>query len=71
MKHVFLALLWLSSNIAIAQSSDHKAIRYIMAEQENAWNRGDLEGFMEGYWKSQPKIYWLQRLDPWVAKHAG
>lgn len=23
-----------------------------MEDQETAWNRGDLEGFMQGYWKS-------------------
>lgn len=27
-------------------------IEALMLEQETAWNRGDLEGFMEHYWKS-------------------
>lgn len=27
-------------------------IHSIMTAQEEAWNRGDLEAFMEGYWKS-------------------
>ncbi|WP_458628609.1 YybH family protein [Winogradskyella sp. PC D3.3] len=27
-------------------------IRLVMAEQEIAWNNHDLEGFMQGYWKS-------------------
>ncbi|HLP92538.1 MAG TPA: nuclear transport factor 2 family protein [Saprospiraceae bacterium] len=35
-----------------AQSKDEKEIRQIMAAQELAWNRFDLEGFMEGYWNS-------------------
>jgi len=29
-----------------------EAIQQVMDEQEAAWNRGDLEGFMQGYWKS-------------------
>lgn len=28
------------------------AIRKVMDDQQAAWNRGDLEGFMAGYWKS-------------------
>lgn len=28
------------------------AIRDVLDQQVAAWNRGDLEGFMEGYWKS-------------------
>ena len=28
------------------------AIRAVMREQEKAWNAGDLEGFMAGYWRS-------------------
>lgn len=33
-------------------NADEKKIRQIMAEQERAWNRGDLAGFMHGYWNS-------------------
>ena len=28
------------------------AIRAVLAAQDEAWNRGDLEGFMKTYWKS-------------------
>lgn len=28
-------------------------IRLVMEKQEIAWNQHDLEGFMEGYWKSE------------------
>ncbi|HUF09166.1 MAG TPA: class D beta-lactamase [Rhodothermales bacterium] len=27
-------------------------VRRVLGEQEAAWNRGDIEAFMEGYWKS-------------------
>jgi ketosteroid isomerase-like protein len=35
-----------------AQSKAETNIRQIMAAQEKAWNAGQLEAFMDGYWKS-------------------
>ena len=32
--------------------SPQEAIRNVMKMQEKAWNRGDLETFMQGYWKN-------------------
>ena len=32
--------------------SEVAAVRAILEEQQEAWNRGDYEGFMEGYWNS-------------------
>lgn len=38
--------------------SAEAGIRLVMEAQEMAWNKHDLEGFMEGYWKSeQLKFY--------------
>lgn len=34
-------------------SKPEAAIRKVMDEQVAAWNRGDLEGFMQGYWRSE------------------
>lgn len=43
-----------------------------MNDQSAAWNRGDLEGFMEGYWRSEKLMFvsgdkvtygWQQTLD--------
>jgi beta-aspartyl-peptidase (threonine type) len=31
------------------------AVRQVLLDQQAAWNRGDLEGFMAGYWRS-PKL---------------
>jgi uncharacterized protein (TIGR02246 family) len=33
--------------------ADEKAIRQVLDDQVVAWNKGDLEGFMAGYWKSE------------------
>ena len=34
-----------------SEKAEH-AIKTVMHEQEIAWNQGDLEGFMAGYWQS-------------------
>jgi len=34
------------------KSKDKDAILSIMQAQEDAWNSGDLKGFMKGYWES-------------------
>jgi uncharacterized protein (TIGR02246 family) len=34
------------------QSDSSAAIRRVLADQQAAWNRQDLEGFMAGYWNS-------------------
>jgi len=34
------------------EQEDKTAIITVMKSQEKAWSRHDLEGFMEGYWKS-------------------
>ena len=38
-----------------SQTKNEKAetrIRKVMSDQMDAWNRGDIEAFMEGYWNS-------------------
>src|SRR5229473_93098 len=40
---------------AVAQSTgngDASAIRQVIDQQQQAWNRGDLEAFMAGYWNA-------------------
>src|SRR5438477_646886 len=34
------------------KESAEQAIRKVLDDQTRAWNRGDIEGFMVGYWKS-------------------
>lgn len=39
---------------AVAQTAkDEASIRRIMDDQAAAWNRGDIDAFMSGYWKSE------------------
>lgn len=62
MKNFLLTFLMILtvSGFAFAQSKDEKAkmaIRKVMDEQIVAWNRGDVDGFMQGYWKSESLIF--------------
>lgn len=48
-----VALLLIASFSITAQSQQEAAIRKVMDDQTAAWNRGDIEGFMKGYWRSE------------------
>lgn len=58
MSPVFVPTSWCFSLLLVVLSGcgdrinpavDEAAIRQVMAEQETAWDRGDLAGFMDGY----------------------
>lgn len=46
---VLLAICFLALK---AQQADETAIKKVLAAQVNAWNKGDIDGFMKGYWKN-------------------
>lgn len=52
----FAALLVLFYSTS-AQSKDELQIRQLLSEQDKAWNRGDTEGFMNGYWQSDSLMF--------------
>ncbi len=59
--NLILAIL-LFSAAAFAQSDNAKMkiesdIIMVMDEQTAAWNRGDIDGFMKGYWNSENLIF--------------
>ena len=47
-----ILFLFLAAVPVFGQSAAENAIRKVMDEQAAAWNRGDIEGFMQGYWRS-------------------
>jgi len=54
----FLILLLLSISIqSMAQSKDETAIRKLLERQSADWNKGNISGFMEGYWKSDSLMF--------------
>jgi len=52
MIHASLLLLALLPAEPPKAETAEQAIRKVLDEQAKAWNKGDLEGFMAGYWKS-------------------
>jgi uncharacterized protein (TIGR02246 family) len=54
---------------ADAASAQQAAIRRVLDDQVTAWNRGDLEGFMAGYWKSPQLTFFSgkDRMSGWDA----
>jgi ketosteroid isomerase-like protein len=55
MKKYIIFCLLLSAGLLHAQ--DKQTILKVMNDQRMAWNRGDLEGFMQGYWKSDSLMF--------------
>ena len=61
------ALIVLFASIAFSQSEAQKKkitndIISVMNEQSAAWNRGDIEGFMRGYWNSEKLVFVSSRV---------
>jgi len=56
-RRYFFCLFIFSCSIIFAQSSDEAAIRQVLKEQQECWNEGDLECFMDGYWKSEQLVF--------------
>ncbi|NUM50767.1 MAG: nuclear transport factor 2 family protein [Flavobacteriales bacterium] len=50
-------LMMLFSCSSPISSNDSEKIQAVMQQQEKAWNRGDIDEFMEGYWKSDSLIF--------------
>jgi beta-aspartyl-peptidase (threonine type) len=57
-----------------------KAIQEVLDAQQTAWNKGDLEAFMTGYWKSDDLTFysggdktkgWQATLDRYKKKYQG
>jgi hypothetical protein len=59
MQKIFLlnTVLLLSVFSIKAQPNDEASIRSILSEQTVAWNSGNLEAFMGGYWKSDSLMF--------------
>lgn len=50
-------LFFLYPLTGIAQTADEQVIRQLLHEQTQAWNRGDLEAFMKGYWNHDSLMF--------------
>lgn len=57
MRHSLLLFLILISFSSWSQSKDEKAIRDLMGRQSSAWNKGELDNFMKGYWENDSLMF--------------
>jgi ketosteroid isomerase-like protein len=55
---LFLFVAILLGRPAMSQTSTDEAnIRIILANQVNQWNRGNIDGYMVGYWESDSLVF--------------
>ena len=57
MKHYFLITAIALSITSLAQSKDEVDVRNVLAKQNAAWNRGDIDAFMVGYWENDSLMF--------------
>src|SRR5262245_47257123 len=69
-----------ASGAPAAHTDAQKAIRQVLDAQVTAWNKGDLDGFMAGYWQSPDLSFfsgatklrgWQATLDRYRKKYQG
>ena len=44
-------------NVAAGQSAAQKSIKAVLALQDEEWNKGNIEAFMQTYWKSDSLMF--------------
>ena len=82
-KAVFFAALAVAPALSIsAQTNAEKPvseIQSVIRAQQDAWNRSDIDGFMDGYWRSDKTVFvsgdgvtrgWQKVLDRYKAKYS-
>jgi beta-aspartyl-peptidase (threonine type) len=58
MRVLFVLLILPFPCPAVDDGEVKKTIRAVILAQEEAWNRGDLKGFMAGYWNSEKLTFY-------------
>ncbi len=54
-KYILFAVLLMAFGAGRAQ--DRQAIAHVLETQRQAWNRGSIEDFMQGYWQSDSLLF--------------
>ncbi len=54
---IFILFFSLFFTFSFAQSKNEIAIRKVLQTQEDAWNAGNIENFMQGYWKNDSLMF--------------
>ncbi len=57
MKLFFSILFIVLAHFSFGQNKDIQSIQKILSNQITAWNKGDLNSFMEGYWQNDSLVF--------------
>lgn len=57
MKLYMTLLAMVFSVAAFAGNKDEQAIRTMLAKQVTEWNKGNIEGYMKGYWEDDSLLF--------------
>jgi ketosteroid isomerase-like protein len=57
MKKILLLIGIIISLSSMAQTKDEQIIRKMLGDQINFWNKGDIPGFMQGYWENDSLVF--------------
>ena len=52
-----LFLIMLIASVSAQAPKDETAIRQVMAHQVDAWNKGNVDAFMKGYWNNDSLVF--------------
>ena len=80
MRKTLLVLAMLCASVSHAQKTEESLIRNLLSQQTEAWNRGDINGFMQTYWQSDSLMFvskegitwgWQNTLDRYKKSYPG
>jgi uncharacterized protein (TIGR02246 family) len=57
MRSILFTLLIIISVSSFCQTKDETEVRNVLAKQNAAWNRGDVDAFMVGYWEDDSLMF--------------
>jgi uncharacterized protein (TIGR02246 family) len=57
MKSLFFLSALLFSFTSFSQTKDETEVRNVLTKQNAAWNRGDVDAFMVGYWENDSLMF--------------
>ena len=74
---LLIGAIWGSTSVRAAEPRSE--VENVIREQQDAWNRGDIDAFMNGYWRSDQTVFvsgdevtrgWQKVLDRYKAKYS-
>lgn len=57
MNKILIVLLLVTLKVSAQSPKDREAILNVLEQQRQAWNKGDVEKYMQGYWKSDSLLF--------------